>query len=331
MKNQLYNEQGWLLLLLALPLIFLFFWRYQRQRQPVLTVTTLISLEEKHYSTISPPVLFLTLRLLTLFFMIMALTNFRLMTTISHKKPVAGADIILAVDVSKSMLIEDMKPNRLEVLKKVLSEFIAGRKNDKIGIVLYAGESLYWCPLTTDRSFLLKRLNQLNELNFSDGTAIGIGLASAVNALHASKNQNKVVILLTDGENNTGYIAPLTATQLAKKFNIKVYTIGIGKTGISQFPVFDSNGQKRYVKLDVSIDEPMLKSIATATSALYFNATDGRGLQRIYSRIDHLEKSVNTTIQEVKYKDLYQVFAITALFFLLLEIILKFTFFRTWP
>ena len=236
MVGQLNYEKGWLLLLLIIPVLIALYRYYLRHKHSTLTITTIQSLSRNNATSVfTPPMVLLMIRLLTIFFVVISLANIRLAKTVNYKQTTAEADIILALDVSKSMLIEDIKPTRLGALKNVVSEFIAGRTNDRIGIVLYAGESLYWCPITKDYPFLLKRLNQADENEFLDGTAIGVGLASAVSALQESKSKNKIIILLTDGENNAGYVDPLTAAVIAKNFNIRVYTIGIGKNGVASF------------------------------------------------------------------------------------------------
>lgn len=330
MKNELYYEGGWLFLLLGIPVVILLYWKYLQRRDASLTVSAIYGYATKK-TLFSPPVLLLLLRLLAIFFVILAIANFRRVSTVTYKKKVAQADIILALDVSKSMLIEDIKPNRLEALKEVLSEFIAARVHDRIGIVLYAGESISLCPLTDDYPFLLKKLNEIDDNDFLDGTAIGIGLASSVSALQATKNKNKIIILLTDGENNAGFVDPLTAAEIAKKYSIKVYTIGIGKNGIEPFPVTDLNGNKTYKLIEVTINENMLKKIAALTGGSYFNATNNKGLSTIYSQINGLEKTKTVTVTEVKYDSEFRLFTLMAVFFLLLEFILKSTFLSTWP
>jgi Ca-activated chloride channel family protein len=328
--NRIIYEQNWLLLLILIPLIFFLFWKYLRHSDPSLTVATLKGLHKKKISyLLSPRVLMLILRLITIFFIIMGLADFKVMETTNQKIPISEADIVLALDISKSMLIEDIKPNRLEALKEVLNKFIAGRSNDRLGIVLYAGESLYWCPLTKDYPFLLSKLNKMDEMDLADGTAIGLGLTSAVNALQQSRSKNKIIILLTDGENNTGYIEPLTAAQIAKKYGIKVYCIGIGHTGMASMPITDLNGNKNYVSIQVSIDELTLKKISNYTGGAYFNATDDKTLKNIYATIDKLEKKRMLPIVDVKYSSRYFLFALAALISLFIEIVLKFTIFRT--
>lgn len=329
MRNGVIYEQSWLFLLLIIPIIIFLFWKYLRFKNTVLTFTSINDLDHSHRTTLSPPIIMLILRLMVIFFTILGLANFKSIKSITHKSAIAETDIILALDISKSMSIEDIKPNRLEALKDVLNRFIAGRSHDRIGIVIYAGESLYWCPLTKDYSFLLKKVNQIDEQDLSDGTAIGLGLTSAVNALSQSKNKNRIIILLTDGENNTGFIDPLTSAEVAKRFNIKVYTIGIGHTGLASFPLVDLDGKKSYVPVKVSIDEAMLKTIAVKTGGIYFNASNAKALQTIYAEIDKLEKTKVESLTEISYHAEFRLFILLAIFFLLLEILFKFTLYRT--
>jgi Ca-activated chloride channel homolog len=332
MKNQFIYEQSWFFLLLLIPLVGFLFWKYLRHRFAVLLMPTITGLANKNISSIlSPPVLLLLLRFLSVVFIVLGLADFKSIKTITHKMAVPQTDIILALDISKSMLIEDIKPNRLEALKDVLNKFVAGRLNDKLGIVLYAGESLYWCPLTNNYPFLLSKLNQMDEMDLADGTAIGLGLTSAVNALRQSKKPNKIIILLTDGENNTGFVDPLTAAEIARKFNIKVYTIGVGTTGRASLPIIDLNGNKTYSSIEVSIDEVALKKIADNTGGKYFRATDAKALWNIYTEIDKLEKTKVVQLKETTYVSNYRLFVLLAMFFLLLEMVLKFTLLRTWP
>jgi Ca-activated chloride channel homolog len=306
------------------------YWRFFRHHKPVLMVSAIPGLQ-KNGGQLSPATFIFFLRLLAIFFVVLGLANFQSLKNVSYTKPNREADIILAIDVSRSMETEDLKPNRLEALKDVLNRFIAGRAIDRFGIVLYAGESLYWCPLTKSYPFLTNRIKQIDDKAMEDGTAIGLGLTSAVNVLHQSSSKNKIIILLTDGENNKGFIDPMTAAAIAKKFNIKVYTIGVGTNGMATMSLTDMDGKIVHESVPVSLDEKMLKQIAAMTGGSYFRATDTKALQNIYSSIDKAEKTKMVQVTEVKYTPLFRFFTGCAIGFLLLELVLRFTLLRTWP
>ena len=239
-----------------------------------------------------------------------------------------GIDIVMAVDVSGTMLAQDFTPNRLEAAKKVAAEFITDRKHDNIGLVIFAGESFTQCPLTTDHRVLLNLLNEVRYGFIEDGTAIGMGLANSVNRLKDSKSKSRVVILLTDGSNNAGQIAPITAAELAVANGIRVYTIGIGSRGVFNMvdPVTGQRGQ-----FEADIDEKTLTQIAAKTGGEYYRATDMKSLKAIYEQIDNMEKyhiSVNTVTRR---KELFLPFAILALCLVGFEIVLRRTLLRTIP
>ena len=203
-----------------------------------------------------------------------------------------GIDIVMALDVSGSMLSQDLQPDRLQAAKKVAAEFVTDRKNDNIGLVVFAGESFTQCPLTTDHKVLLNLLNEIEFGIIEDGTAIGLGLATSVNRLMSSESDSKVVILLTDGTNNRGQIAPLTAADLARSYGIRVYTVGVGTTGMAPTPVQTPFGV-RMQNLPVDIDEKTLTEIAAMTGGQYFRAQDTEGLRQVYGEIDEMEKYLN--------------------------------------
>lgn len=241
-----------------------------------------------------------------------------------------GIDIIMALDISGTMLAQDFQPTRLEAAKKVASEFINDRPNDKIGLVIFAGESFTQCPLTTDHRILLNLLNEVKYGIIEDGTAIGLGLANSVNRLKGSTSKSKVVILLTDGSNNAGQIAPLTAAELAASYGIRVYTIGVGSRGTARAEMMTPYG-KQTVNIPVDIDERTLTEIASITKGEYFRATDNTSLKTIYDQIDDMEKyhiSVNTV---TKRKELYFPFALAAFCLVGLELILRRTWLRSIP
>ena len=240
-----------------------------------------------------------------------------------------GIDIVIAFDISSSMLARDFEPNRLEAAKEVAIEFIKNRPNDRIGLVVYSGESFTQCPLTTDHDKLINLFEQLENGMVTDGTAIGMGLANAVNRLKESTSKSKVVILLTDGESNMGSIPPITAAEIATTFGVKVYTIGVGTKGQAPMPVSDMFGRIRYQNMDVNIDEETLTQIAELTNGQYFRATNNESLESIYAEIDKLEKTV---IEETQYEKKYEEFfslALIALGLLLAELILRRTIFKS--
>lgn len=243
-----------------------------------------------------------------------------------------GIDILMAIDLSSSMLAQDFKPNRLEVSKRVASEFIDKRRYDRIGLTVFAGESYTQCPLTVDHNILKSRLSELECGILEDGTAIGMGLATAVRHLEKSEAKSKVVILLTDGVNNAGYINPSMAAQIAQKLGIKVYTIGVGSTGDALTPIQKrSDGQYIFGLARVEIDEALLKEIAQQTNGEYFRATSVESLERIYSQIDQLEKSkVEVTVMK-RYSEAFHPFVFWGMLLLVLEALLRYTVLRTIP
>ena len=249
-----------------------------------------------------------------------------------NEKTVEGIDIMLAMDVSTSMLAEDLKPNRIEAAKAVAAEFIADRPNDNIGLTIFAGESFTQCPMTADHTSLVNLLQGTRtdiaaQGLISDGTAIGMGLANAVSRLKNSKSKSKVVILLTDGSNNMGDISPMTAAQIAKSLGIRVYTIGVGTTGVAPYPMPVAGGVQ-YVNMPVEIDDETLKGIAATSDGNFYRATNNKELVQIYKDIDKLEKTRQNVKKFSKRYEAYQPFAIAAAIILLLEVLLRLTVFR---
>ena len=240
-----------------------------------------------------------------------------------------GIDIILAMDISGSMLARDLEPNRLEAAKEVASDFIDMRVNDRIGLVIYAGEAYTQSPLTTDHSVIKNLMGDLQNGLVEDGTAIGVGLSTAVNRLKDSEAKSKIVVLLTDGTNNTGDIPPLTAAEIAQKFGIKVYTIAVGTNGMAPMPYQQPNGKIGYVNQRVSIDEITLKKIAKQTNGQYFRATDNESLEEIYATIDTLEKTEIDVKEFRKRNEQFYPWAMAAAVLLLLEFILQKTLFKS--
>lgn len=239
------------------------------------------------------------------------------------KTTVEGIDIVLAIDVSGTMLAADFEPDRITAAKEVASKFIVDRPNDRIGLVVFAGESYTQSPLTTDKSSLLSLLGQVKNGVIDDGTAIGMGLATAVNRLKESEAKSKVVILLTDGVNNSGEIAPLSAAEIAQAYGIKVYTVGVGKQGYAPYPFIDAWGKTRYQQVKVEIDEQILTDIAAGTGGEYFRATDKRSLQEIYDRINRLEKTRIDTDDYVQYNELFVGYLLWALGLLCIEFLVR--------
>ena len=269
------------------------------------------------------------LRIVTFILIIMVLA--RPQTTDSWQtSEIEGIDIMLAIDVSTSMLAEDLKPNRLEAAKEVAAEFINGRPNDNIGITLFAGESFTQCPLTVDHAVLLNFIQNTRCGLIEDGTAVGMGIANAVSRLKESKAKSKVIIMLTDGTNNRGDISPLTAAEIAKSFGIRVYTIGVGTNGEAPYP-YPVGGTVQYVKMKVEIDERTLTQIASTTEGNYFRATSNTKLKEVYQEIDKLERTKLNVKEFSKRQEAYRTFALIALACLLLEIILRQTILRKIP
>ena len=241
-----------------------------------------------------------------------------------------GIDIVMAMDISSSMLAQDFKPNRLEASKDVAASFINGRPNDNIGVVVFAAESFTQCPLTTDHTVLLNLFKDIQPGIIQDGTAIGLGLANAVSRIKDSQAKSKVIILLTDGVNNAGEIAPVTAAEIAKTFGIRVYAIGVGTQGTAPYP-FQTAFGVQYQDIPVEIDEPTLKQIASTTGGQYFRATDNSSLKEIYSEIDKMEKTKISVQQYIKKQEEYKNWALLLFALLLVEILLRNTLLRNIP
>ncbi|MFC2080512.1 VWA domain-containing protein [Bacteroidota bacterium] len=248
-----------------------------------------------------------------------------------EKVTTEGIDIVMAMDISGSMRAMDFKPNRLEAAKIVGAEFVNSRPDDRFGLVVFAGESFTQCPLTTDKAVVSNFMNELDFGMVEDGTAIGMGLATAVNRLKDSKTDSKVIILLTDGVNNQGEIGPLTAAELAATYRIRVYTIGVGTIGQAPYPVQDVFGRTVVQKMQVEIDEEILKKIAVQTNGKYFRATNNDKLREIYEEIDAMEKTQLDVKQFSKRKEEYFPLLLFAIVFLGLELIFRYTIFRTIP
>ena len=238
---------------------------------------------------------------------------------------VEGIDVVLAMDISGSMLAEDFKPNRLEAAKKVAADFIEGRKNDRMGLVVFAGEAFTQVPLTIDHQVLLKQLGAVKSGLVRDGTALGDGLATAINRIKDSQAESKVIILLTDGVNNQGSVDPLSAAEIAALYNIRLYTIGVGARGKAPFPFRDQFGRVHYQNIDVEIDEDLMKQMASATGdGQYFRATNRKALQEIFDQIDEMETSKIDVTQYAQTRDEHQPWLWLAAIALLLEALLRY-------
>ena len=328
------NKEYLFLLLLIIPYL-IWYVMYRKKSEPTLRMSDTFAFNYAPKSwrvRLMPLQLLLRIVTFTLIVMVMA----RPQTSNSWKnKSVEGIDIMLAIDVSTSMLAEDLKPNRIEAAKAVASEFIIGRPNDNIGLSIFAGEAFTQCPMTTDHASLLNLLQNVRtdiaaRGLISDGTAIGMGLANAVTRLKGSKAKSKVVILLTDGSNNMGDISPMTAAEIAQSLGIRVYTIGVGTNKVAPYPMPVAGGVQ-YVNMPVEIDTKMLADIAAATEGDFYRATNTAELKNIYKEIDRLEKSKLNVKKFSKRYEAYQPFALAAAISLLLEILLRITVFRRIP
>jgi len=318
-------------LLVIIPLLGWWYWKKHTSLAGTLLVSTTqsISTNNRGWKTRLAHFPFV-LRLLTLACVIMALA--RPQTRFDEEQVSGeGVDIIICIDVSGSMLAQDFTPNRLEAAKEVAARFVDTRKTDRIGVVIFSGESFTLCPLTTDKSVIKTQLYGIQSGLLEDGTAIGSGLATSADRLRVSKAKSKVVILLTDGENNGGQIPPVTAKEIAKKIGIKVYTIGVGTEGYAPIPVQASDGSIVMQREKVNIDEKLLTQIANETGGKYFRAQDNEGLEQVYAEIDKLEKSTIEVTAIRRYTERFLPLVIAALFFLMLEWILRFTVLKKFP
>ena len=320
----------WLLLVIPIAL----FWHYfiKNQQDVALKMSTTEGLSTKKTLLIKLRPFLFVLKLLALGFIIIALARPRNTQKSSYTDNTSGIDIVIATDVSGSMLATDFKPNRLEAIKEVAYTFIQKRVNDRIGLVVYAGESYTRTPVTSDKAMLLNSLKevQYNGMVLQDGTAIGIGLATAINRLKDSKTKSKIIILLTDGVNNLGSLDPISAAEIAKAYGIKVYTVGVGSNGMANFPVAkDANGNIVFQPQKVEIDEKLMQEIAATTNGKYFRATDNKKLEAIYDEIDRLEKSKITENRFMMFDEQFRPWLLIGLFLLALEMILSRTIFKS--
>ena len=330
-----FASKGYFLLLLLLIPYILWYFLYRKKNAPTMRMS-----DTKKYQyapkSLRVRLIHLPMVLRCICFVLIVCAMARPQThTAWDNKTLEGIDIMLAMDVSTSMLAEDLRPNRMEAAKDVATEFISGRPNDNIGLTIFAGEAFTQCPMTTDHASLL-RLLQATRTDIAarglidDGTAVGMGLANAVSRLKDSKSKSKVVILLTDGSNNMGDISPLTAADIAKQFGVRVYTIGLGTNGIVRYPI-SVNGMKQYVQGRGEIDYETLRKIAQATDGNFYRAASKGELQRIYKDIDKLEKTKLVASPSARRYEAYMPFAIAALVLLLVEVLLRLTWLRRLP
>ncbi|CAI8164481.1 MAG: Uncharacterised protein [Polaribacter sp. SA4-10] len=330
-NNFEFLNPGFLWLLVIIPLLAIWHFLTRKKDSAILTMPSVKGFNAGH--SILPklkPFLYF-FRLVALALLIIALARPRNVSVSKKTKTNKGIDIVMAIDVSASMLARDLKPNRLEALKKVAIDFVNRRPNDRIGIVVYAGESFTQTPITSDKGIVKNAISELKWGQLEGGTAIGMGLGSAVNRLKDSKAKSKVIILLTDGVNNSGFVDPKTATELAKELAIKTYTIGIGTNGMADFPWSKDprTGRLQFRKQKVEIDEKLLQFIASETQGKYFRATNNASLKEIYAEIDKLEKTKIEEFKYYNYQEKYRILVIFSLAFLLLELLLKNTLFKS--
>jgi Ca-activated chloride channel homolog len=322
-------EFFWLFLVLPFAIAWYFFKR--KVEKPTLKISSLQGF--KMSQSILPklkPLLFV-LRIIALSALIIAMARPRTVDVSNKTNSTNGIDIVIASDVSGSMLAKDLKPNRMEALKRVASDFVEARVNDRIGVVVYAAEAYTKTPVTSDKAVVLEAINSIKYDNvLQDGTGIGMGLATAVNRLKDSKAKSKVIILMTDGVNNAGFIEPIMASEIAAEYGIKVYTIGIGTNGNALFPyAYAPNGGFLFKMMPVEIDQELMKEIAKKTGGKYFRAQDNSGLENIYNEINKLEKTKVEELKYVNYDEKYRPLVWLAGLLLLLEIILRNTIFRS--
>ncbi|WP_130734915.1 VWA domain-containing protein [Flavobacterium sp. J27] len=331
MKNVTFLHPEFFWLFLTLPIAIAWYIYSRKKNRATLKMSSLAPFATgKTILSKVKPALFI-LRLLALATIIVALARPRSVDVTQKSKTTRGIDIVMAIDVSGSMLAKDLKPNRLEALKRVAAKFIEDRVNDRIGLVVYAGESYTRTPVTSDKTVVLQSLRTVDydDSIIADGTGIGVGLATAINRLKDSKAKSRIIILLTDGVNNAGTIDPRMAANIAEQYGIKVYTIGIGTNGMAPFPYTKTlNGQILFRNMKVEIDEDLMKEIAKTTEGKYFRATNNKKLEAIYAEINKLE---TTEIEEKKYfnyDEKFKPLVWLAFALILIEIILRNTIFK---
>ncbi len=329
-SNIEFANPNFLYLLLVIPALGVWYWfRHQKINAEIqVSSTKAFKNQGKSLKQYLFPGLFI-IRLIAIALLMVAIARPQ-SSTKRQDVTIEGIDIVLALDISGSMLAEDFKPNRLEASKNVAEDFISGRPNDRVGLVIFSGETFTQCPLTTDHIILLSLFKDVKSGMIEDGTAIGDGLATAVNRLKESKAISKVIILLTDGENNMGFLDPISAAEIAKLYGVRVYTIGVGTIGTAPYPVQTRYG-RQYQNIEVKIDEPMLKKVAAMTDGEYFRATNNKKLEEIYQEIDKLEKSKIDVTEFHKKNEEFLPWAIVAGMLFIFELLLRNTIFRRVP
>ena len=331
LENIQFANPEYLWFLTSIPVIALLSYLTRNKTQAVLKMSSLKGFDQKSSFLARLRYALWLFRLGALALIILALARPQTVDVSTRTITNKGIDIVMAIDVSSSMLAQDLKPNRLDALKQVARTFVEDRVSDRIGLVIYAGESYTKTPITSDKSIVT---NSLNSIRFDglieDGTAIGMGLATAVNRLKDSRAKSKVIILLTDGVNNSGFIDPKIAAELAVEYNIKTYTIGLGSNGTARAPIgILPNGQFQYGMTKVEIDEELLKQIATTTGGQYFRATDNRKLEEVYAEINKLEKTEVEEFKYYNYQELFRPLVLWGLGLLFLEWFLRNTLFKS--
>ncbi len=327
-KSISFADPYYFLLLLLIPLGIWWRWHTRKSHSPTMRLSTIRGLENlpPSWRIRLRPLLGL-LRILGLTFLVIALARPQ-KTQVMESIESEGVDIVMSIDVSGSMLAEDLKPNRIEAAKKVAQTFVRNRPTDRIGLVIFAGESFTQCPITIDHQVVLEQIAEIRSGRLVDGTAIGMGLATGVDRLRYARGASRILILLTDGVNNTGLIDPMTALEIAKAYGVRVYTIGVGSLGRALYPVQTEFGLQKQMH-DVKIDEDLLRQIAQETGGRYYRATTNQGLDRIYQEIDELEKTKIDVSIHRNFQDLFFPFLAIALGLLVLEGILRLSLFRT--
>ena len=330
LKNVEFANPDFLYLLVIIPMMIAWYWYKNNRSKAEMQISSTLPFAsvKKSLRQYLYHILFV-FRAVAIMLLIIALARPQ-STSSSQDVTIEGIDIVMAMDISGSMLAEDLKPNRLEAAKDVAKDFIAGRPNDRAGLVIFAGETFTQVPLTTDHDVLKNMFKEVKSGMIEDGTALGDGLATAVSRLRDSKAISKVIILLTDGVNNMGALDPLSAAEIAKLYGIRIYTIGVGSLGTAPYPVQTPFGI-RYQNMEVKIDEELLQEVAKFTDGKYFRATSNRKLKEIYNEIDKLEKSKIDVTEFHKKSEEFAILALIALLLFSLEILLKNTIFKTNP
>ncbi|AMA48171.1 MULTISPECIES: vWA domain-containing protein [Flavobacterium] len=331
MKNVTFLNPDFFWLFLILPLLIVWYFLTNKKEKPTLKISSLKSFQKTKSILPSLKPLLFVMRLLALSALIIAMARPRTVDVSNKTNSTFGIDIVIASDVSGSMLAKDLKPNRMEALKQVASNFVKERLNDRIGVVVYAAEAYTKTPVTSDKAVVLQAIEDIKYDNvLQDGTGIGMGLATAVNRLKDSKAKSKVIILMTDGVNNAGFLDPQTSAEIAADLGIKVYTIGIGTNGNALFPyAYAPNGGFLFKMMPVQIDEKLMKGIAQKTGGKYFRATNNSSLENIYNEINKLEKTKVDELKFVNYDEKYRPWVWLAGLLLLIELILRKTIFKS--